>query len=171
MKSILLVLLCMSVALAQTTSAVNSGNGSKPGFTSVGRSTSRQQGAEALSKERARSKANLCAGDESGGNVSIQRCLVEESKITEQNYLTYIRAIGALLQPHQPDKLTARSHGKPPFDSAESSWRIYRDQGCASMATQWEGGDQAPLAYANCRLTLTWDHLDELSTLYSGLWH
>ena len=39
------------------------------------------------------------------------------------------------------------------------------------MATQWEGGDQAPVAYSDCRLKLTWNHMNELADLYSDLWN
>jgi uncharacterized protein YecT (DUF1311 family) len=58
-----------------------------------------------------------------------------------------------------------------PFDLAEESWQTHRDRSCTSMATQWEGGDQVPVAYSDCRLKLTWNHMNELADLYSDLWH
>jgi hypothetical protein len=38
------------------------------------------------------------------------------------------------------------------------------------MATQWQGS-QSAVAYADCRLKLTWNHMDELADLYADLWH
>ena len=125
-------------------------------------------------RERARSKADLCSTTESGGNAAIGACLIAEGKTTEQDYTTYVRAIGALLQlgaSNDPKPLAGSSPKQIPFDAAEEVWRVYREQSCRSMATQWEGGDQAPVAYANCRLTLTWNHMNELADFYSDLWH
>ncbi len=163
MKLLFWVLLSASTALAQS------------GFTTE-QATIRQRGTEALTREQTRSKGDLCAKAETGGNAAIGACLVTEGKATDQDYLVYIRSIGALLRLHAPDGST--SVPKPtdtpqrlPFDEAEDSWRAYRDQSCTSMATQWEGGTQAPIAYANCRLTLPWNHMNELATLYPDLWH
>jgi hypothetical protein len=57
MKWSIAILLCFSVALAQN----------QP---DAARSRYRQQGAEALTKEQARSKANLCTDAEKGGNAA-----------------------------------------------------------------------------------------------------
>lgn len=155
MKWGITLLLCVSTALAQ--------NGPD-----AAQSHYRQQGATALQKERARSKANLCTDAENGGNSRIGQCLADEGKITEQNYLAYIRSIGALLRlgtvtPQSPPQ-------KLSFDLAEEAWQEYREKSCRSMATQWEGGDEAPVAYVDCRLKLTWNHMNELADLYSDLW-
>jgi len=132
----------------------------------------RQRGTEALKREGLRSQANLCTNSEQGGQAAIAACLVNEDKVTEQNYLAYIRSIGALLRlpdsENAPKKLSTK---RLPFDAAEDAWRTYREQSCASMATQWQGGDQESVAYANCKLTLTWNHIKELADLYSDLWH
>jgi uncharacterized protein YecT (DUF1311 family) len=134
--------------------------------------TIRQRGTEVLESEQARSKADLCAKAESSGNAAIGACLVAEGKTTDQNYLSYTRSIGALLRLPAPGVSAPKVSKQPiPFDAAENAWRSYRDQSCKSMATQWEGGDQAPIAYADCRLTLTWNHMNELANLYSDLWH
>jgi hypothetical protein len=66
-------------------------------------STLRQEGSDALSREQARSKQELCAEAEKDGNPEIGRCLDEQFKTTEQNYLAYVRSIGALLRLSLPD--------------------------------------------------------------------
>jgi len=134
--------------------------------------TIRQRGTDVLESEQARSKADLCAKVESGGNSAIGACLVTEGKTTEKNYLAYARSIGALLRLATPGASRPKlANQRIPFDAAEEAWRNYRDQSCISMATQWDDGDQAPVAHANCRLTLTWNHMNELAKLYSDLWH
>lgn len=167
MKWALFVMLIASAALA---------HGQKNGQiqpTAQGNSYARQsmlrrQGSETLSREQARSKQELCVEAEKGGNAEIGRCLDEQFKTTERDYLTYVRTIGALLR--LPDGSASANHGRLPFDAAEDAWLKYRDASCASMATQWEGGDQAPVAYSDCRLKLTWNHLNELADLYSDMW-
>ena len=158
MKGSIGILLCGSLALAH-------------GQTDAARSRYRQQGAEALAKEQARSKANLCSDAEKSGNAQIAQCLADQGKITEQNYLAYVRAIGALLRPAAGTESAQLPQKRVPFDLAEEAWQQYRDKSCASMATQWEGGDGAPVAYSDCRLKLTWNHMNELADLYSDLWH
>jgi len=157
MKWSIAILLCFSVALAQK----------QP---DAARSRYRQQGAEALTKEHARSKADLCTGAEKSGNAQIAQCLAEQGKVTEQDYLAYIRAIGALLRTATRNESAQLPQKRIPFDLAEEAWQQYRDKSCASMATQWQGGDQAPVAYSDCRLKLTWHHMNELADLYSDLW-
>jgi uncharacterized protein YecT (DUF1311 family) len=136
--------------------------------------TIRQRGAEALTRERARSKIDLCAKAQPGGNAAIGACLAAEGKATEQEYLTYVSSIGALLRLPTLGSSETKPPSTPqnlPFDTAEGTWRRYRDESCTSVASQWDGGDQAPIAYANCRLTLTWNHMNELAALYANLWH
>lgn len=157
MKWVIAILLCASAGLAQE----------RP---DAAQARYRQQGAEALAKERARSKANLCADAEKGGNSRIAQCLADEGKVTEQDYLIYIRSIGALLRLGSGTASTPLPPKRLSFDLAEEAWQQYRDKSCSSMATQWEGGDQAPVAYSDCRLKLIWNHMDELADLYSDLW-
>jgi uncharacterized protein YecT (DUF1311 family) len=167
MRWITATLVCSSLALAQSvpTTPPSKRNGS-----ATAQAQYREQGTEALAREQARIKANLCADAEKGGNARIAQCLTDEAKVTEQDYLAYIRAIGGLRRlPAKPEK--GRSPQKLPFDRAEEAWQTYRDRSCTSMATQWDGGDQAPVAYSNCRLKLTWNHMNELADLYSDLWH
>jgi uncharacterized protein YecT (DUF1311 family) len=99
---------------------------------------------------------------------------MKEEKTTEENYTAYIRAIGSLLRLSAPDdrgESVRVQSGRLPFDNAEDAWRTYREQSCRSMATQWDGGDQAQVAYPDCILKLTWNHMNELADLYSDLWH
>lgn len=133
----------------------------------------RKQGAIALAKEQSRSKANLCADADTlkGGQARIGQCLADQGKETEQNYLAYIRAIGALLRRPSAEETAQSTQKKLPFDLGEDAWQMYRDKSCTSMASQWEGGDQAPVAYNDCRLRLTWNHMNELADLYADLWH
>jgi uncharacterized protein YecT (DUF1311 family) len=161
------MLLCVSVALAQDSPTAHRGNRD---HSDTAQARYRKQGADALAKEQARSKANLCADADTlkGGNARIAQCLADQAKQTDQDYLTYIRAIGGLLRPSSAEKSAQK---RLPFDSAEDAWQTYRDKSCTSVATQWEGGDQAPVAHSDCRLKLTWKHMDELADLYSDLWH
>ena len=131
----------------------------------------RKQRAEALAEEQARSKANLCTEAENGGNARITQCLTDQAKETEQDYRAYIRAIGVLLRLPAGAESAQSPQKRPPFDLAEEAWQTYRERSCTSMATQWEGGDQAPVAYNECRLKITWNHMNELGDLYSDLWH
>jgi hypothetical protein len=158
MKLSMGMLLCASVVLGQNTP-------------DAARSRYRQQGTEALRKEQDRSKASLCnESREEGDNARIAQCLAEHGTVTEQDYIAYVGAIDALLR--LLDSESAQSPQKSlPFDSAELAWQAYRDRTCASMATQWEGSDQAPVAYNDCRLRLMWNHLNELADLYSDLWN
>jgi hypothetical protein len=160
MKPFLLILLCASAVLAQTPP-------NRP--EEILQTKYRQQGSQALSEEQTRSKASLCDKALPGGNAKIADCLAKEEEITEHNYLTYIRSIGALLRLPVDDSNAKIKN--IPFDLAEDDWHAYRDESCKSMATQWEGGDQAPVAYVDCRLKLTWNHMNELSELYGDLWH
>lgn len=132
----------------------------------------RKRGGEALQHERERRKADLCS-KVSNGNVGISGCLSTELKTTEASYLTYVRSIGALLRlaaPDQPPSEAEVPFKRLPFDAAEAAWQSYREQGCVAMSTQWQGS-QAGVAYQNCRLDITWNHMDELANLYADLWH
>jgi uncharacterized protein YecT (DUF1311 family) len=170
MKWTLFVALLASVALAQNGQTKAPTQSAAQDDFYARQSTLRRQGSEALSREQARSKEGLCAEAEKGGNAEIGHCLDEQFKTTEQAYLVYIRAIGALLRLPPPTESVSPIHEKLPFDSAEDAWLKYRDASCASMATQWEGS-QSGVAYADCRLKLTWNHMNELAGLYTDLWH
>lgn len=150
------IIFCASLSLAQDTRSQ--------------KSRYRKQGTDALATEQSRSKAKLCANAEKGGNALIAHCLADEAKETEKNYLAYIRAIGALLRLSSGAESAPPAKTRLPFDAAEEAWQTYRDKSCTSMATQWEGGDQSPVAYSDCRLKLTWNHMNELADLYSDLW-
>src|SRR6202012_1015795 len=93
MKLRFCVLLCASTALAQTGSQGNSASTSAKEVSHVTQATIRQSGTEALTREQARSKINLCAKAQTGGNAAIGACLEAEGKTTEQEYLTYARSI------------------------------------------------------------------------------
>jgi hypothetical protein len=129
-----------------------------------------RRGAQALTRERVRSKANLCrrAGP---SDLSYSNCYSAEGKVTDADYSEYVRVIGALLR--LPSVPTA-----PPavpkhldFDDGEAAWLIYRKQSCMATTYQWEGGTLGRVNYPKCLLTVTWDHMNELADLYSGLWH
>lgn len=130
-----------------------------------------QRGAEALKRERARSRANLC---ETGPDPVIARCWVREGKTTDADYTAYIRSIGALLRlPPASVRPTPLPNGPPrplEFDAAEATWRAYRQQACDAMTIQWEGGTLYRVAYPKCLVTVTWGHMNELADLYAGLW-
>ncbi len=56
------------------------------------------------------------------------------------------------------------------FDTAEQAWQVYRQKGCQSVASQWDGS-QTGVAYEDCLLKTTLSHMNELAELYSDLWH
>lgn len=135
------------------------------------RTSLQQRGAEALSRERARAKAALC---ETGPDPVVADCWVREGRTTEADYTAYVRAVGALLRlPAASAKPLPLPKGAPrplAFDTAEATWRAYRQQTCDAMTIQWEGGTLYRIAYPRCLVTVTWDHMNELASLYAGLW-
>jgi uncharacterized protein YecT (DUF1311 family) len=173
MRVLICIFLYVSTALAQAgkqTSTLN--QPASVDFYSK-QAAIQRRGVEALKLEETRRKSGLCTNAEEGGQSATAACLVKEGKTTEQNYLNYIRSIGALLRLPGPgtESESPRSQKSLAFDHAEEAWQTYREQSCKSMSAQWEGGDQQPVAYANCLLTTTWNHMQELSELYSDLWH
>ena len=129
-----------------------------------------RRGTEALNRERVRSKANLC-GKAGPSDLSYSNCYSAEGKVTDADYTEYVRVIGALLR--LPSVPTAPP-GPPKhldFDDAEATWLIYRKQSCMAMTYQWEGGTLGRVNFPKCLLTVTWDHMNELANLYSGLWN
>ena len=140
-------------------------------------STLRQPGSEALSREQARSKQELCSKAEKGVQVmpKLGACLNRQFKITEQNYLAYIRSIGALLRLSLPGQFC-------PWNSQEASSLTQPKMRGSSIAMQaaqnrWcrlRNGCGKPIravAYADCRVKLTSKHMNELADLYADLWH
>jgi uncharacterized protein YecT (DUF1311 family) len=134
------------------------------------RASLQQRGAEALDRERTRSKAHLC---EAGPDPIVADCWVREGKATDADYTAYVRAIGALLRLPAPGVGSLPDDGPPKplkFDAAEAAWLTYRQQTCDAMTIQWEGGTLYRVAYPKCLVTVTWDHMNELADLYAGLW-
>jgi uncharacterized protein YecT (DUF1311 family) len=132
-----------------------------------------KQRAEALRRERARSKADMCTSGADGVEPAVAYCWLREGKTTDRNYATYVRAIGALLRlPPRSNRPTPLPAGPPQrlgFDTAEATWLSYRKQTCDAMTVQWEGGTLGRTAYPKCLVTVTWDHMNELEDLYSDL--
>jgi uncharacterized protein YecT (DUF1311 family) len=131
----------------------------------------RQRGTATLAAEQARIKLNLCAKGDS--TYSFDQCLSREFPKTDANYTDYIRAIGTLLRLQGPGERRSNlvQSSKLPFDVGEDAWQKFREQGCQSVSSVYEGGSQAPIAYSSCRLTTTQHHMEELADLYGDLWH
>lgn len=170
MKWTLVVMLTASLALARNGHASDPRQPLGQTDSSARQSELRRQGNDALLREQARTKQELCADAEKRGNAEIGECFQQQFKTTEQDYLAYVHAIGALLRLPSSDETASSIHGRLPFDSAEDAWLKYRDASCRSMATQWEGS-QSSVAFADCRIKLTRNHMNELADLYTDLWH
>src|SRR5580704_7076293 len=56
-----------------------------------------RRGAEVLSRERDRSKANLCA-TAGPSDLAVGQCYLAEGKVTNADYTEYERVVGALLR-------------------------------------------------------------------------
>ena len=133
----------------------------------------RKSGADALQREREHHKADPCSTAEATRGIS--ECLSQEFKITDAQYLTYVRSIGALLRLTPPDDAPRRVAdariARLPFDDAESAWQSYREKACAALDYLYRGGSIISVARGSCMLSLTWSHMDELQNLYGDLWH
>lgn len=166
MKFLACLLACFALpVLAQTPAAPTQGD------LDAKRAALQRHGTEVLNRERVRSKANLCA-KAGPSDLSYSNCYSAEGKVTDADYAEFVRVIGALLR--LPSVHTAVPPVAPKqldFDSAEASWLIYRKQSCMAMTYQWEGGTLGRVNYPKCLLTVTWDHMNELADLYSGLWN
>jgi uncharacterized protein YecT (DUF1311 family) len=160
----LLACFCLAASAPAQATSLDSAVGQR-------RASLQQRGAEALKRERARSRANLC---ETGPDPIIANCWVREGRTTDADYTAYVRAIGALLRLPPADVGPAPRPDGPPsplgFDAAEATWRAYRQQACDAMTTQWDGGTLYRIAYPRCVVTVTWGHMNELADLYAGLW-
>jgi uncharacterized protein YecT (DUF1311 family) len=126
-----------------------------------------KQGAEALNRERARTKAELCTHAGDGSDPAVGNCWLREGRTTDANYSAYVRSIGALLRLSLQANQGSPQHLE--FDTAEATWLSYRKQTCTAMIAQWEGGTLGRTAYPKCLVTVTWSHMNELDELYSGL--
>jgi uncharacterized protein YecT (DUF1311 family) len=133
----------------------------------------KKQRTEALSRERARRNADLCARAGDGSEPAVGNCWLREGKTTDADYTAYVRSIGALLrmslQSNRPTPLPGGPLQHLEFDTVEATWLTYRKQACTAMTAQWEGGTLGRTAYPKCLVTVTWDHMNELDDLYSGL--
>ncbi len=129
-----------------------------------------QRGAELLSRERDRSKANLCA-KAGPSDLSVGECYLAEGKVTNADYTEYLGVVGELLRlPRYAGAARTNAPSRLGIDTAETTWLTYREQSCRAMIDQWEGGTLGRVNYPKCLLTVTWRHMDELADLYSGLW-
>jgi uncharacterized protein YecT (DUF1311 family) len=168
MKLVLCLLACLSLSLFAQTPRRSAEDPIR-----VKTAALQKQRAEALSRERARSKADLCAHGRDGSEPAVGNCWLREGKTTDADYTAYVRAIGALLRlPPQSNRPTPLPTGPPQhleFDTAEATWLSYRKQACDAMTVQWEGGTLGRTAYPKCLVTVTWDHMNELEDLYSDV--
>jgi uncharacterized protein YecT (DUF1311 family) len=128
------------------------------------------RGTEALDRERVRSKEDLC-GKAGPSDLSYGNCYSAEGKVTDADYAEYVRVIGALLRLPSVPTAPLGAPKRLDFDDAEQTWLIYRKRSCMAMTYQWEGGTLGRVNYPKCLLTVTWDHMNELAGLYSGLWN
>ncbi len=134
------------------------------------RTVLKKRGVELLSRERDRSNANLCA-TAGPSDLAVGQCYLAEGKVTDADYTEYLRVVGALLRlPAYPGAALPAAPRRLDIDTAETTWRTYREQSCRAMIYQWEGGTLGRVAYPKCLLTVTWHHMNELADLYSGLW-
>jgi hypothetical protein len=129
----------------------------------------RKQGSDALARERARTRQQPCTNAKAAGNAEMTRCLEDQLKTAERDYLQYAQAVGQLLRLQFGDQSTPATRPLIKFDPAEEAWHSYRENTCASTATQWQGSE-SEVANAECRLRLTSAHMNELADVYSSLW-
>jgi uncharacterized protein YecT (DUF1311 family) len=166
MKLVAYLLACLSLSSLAQTPAKPADVPTQDKITAL-----HKQGAEALSRERARSKADLCAHPLDGSDPAVGNCWLREGRTTDADYTAYVRAIGALLrlslQANQANGLPGGSSQPLEFDAAEATWLSYRKQTCFAMTAQWEGGTLGRTAYPKCLVTVTWNHMNELHDLYS----
>jgi uncharacterized protein YecT (DUF1311 family) len=148
----LVACLCLTVLAPTPVTPIQSRLDSEPAVL-------QRRGAGVLSRERARSKANLC-GKAGPSDESYGQCYLAEGKITDADYTGYVRVIGALLRlpPYARTALPGPPR-RPAFDTAEATWLTYREQSCRAMTYQWEGGTLGRVNYPKCLLSVTWDHI------------
>jgi hypothetical protein len=132
MKWVICIVFCTSVVSAQSPQTGAAQGAERRAFHAK-QSKLREEGNDDLAKEQARSKGDLCADADRGGNSQIAQCLADRGKVTEQNYLAYIRTIGGLLRLQATGGPAGLPQKRLAFDAAEDAWQKYRDQSCASM--------------------------------------
>jgi uncharacterized protein YecT (DUF1311 family) len=165
MKLVACVLACISLPVFGQTAATPAQRDLDAKLTVLQR-----RGAEVLGRERHRSKANLCARA-GPSDEGLGQCYLAEGKVTNADYTEYVRVVGALLRlPRYARTAFPSAPRHLDIDTAETTWLTYREQSCRAMIYQWEGGTLGRINYPKCLLTVTWDHMDELADLYSGLW-
>jgi hypothetical protein len=108
-------------------------------------SAMRQRGTEVLGREQARSKADLCAKSETGGQAAVGACLGREGKTTEQDYLAYTRSIGALLRLAAPDASKPKVSKSIPFDVAEDRGAIIASRAAPPWQINGKAAIRLPL--------------------------
>jgi hypothetical protein len=132
--------------------------------------TLRSSGTAALSAEYARESAgSMHVCPDANDTRSINECMGNEFRITQKNYVVYVRSIGGLLRLGDPDfpNLPASAQN---LDRAERSWTAYRDAQCHAYQNLDAGTIQI-VNYYDCEIDLTRSHLHELESLYKkDLW-
>jgi len=134
--------------------------------------TYRSRGTEALNAENALEKKDECKHAVS--TLQIGQCGSRLLDSTQQNYINYVRAIGALLRLDPPGAKTPDEASMPDagraFDAAEALWIKYRDAQCESGGNLYWGGTMRPGAILGCRIKLTQRHIQDLAEIYADLW-
>jgi uncharacterized protein YecT (DUF1311 family) len=132
----------------------------------------RGRGTAALAAESALEKKDECKSAMT--TYDIGECGSRLFDSTQQNYVSYVRAIGALLRLHTPDEKSPGEESMPDagraFDAAEALWIKYRDSQCESGGNLYWGGTMRPGAILGCRIRLTQRHIQDLAEIYADLW-
>ena len=116
--------------------------------------------------EDARSQHPLCATTTNHLVEGI--CQQKETAATDANETKLVRTLGAFYCLHLRYGGTPPQPGPLPFDQAEASWHLFRDQVCQSVADQYYGTAQ-PYIEAACRINITRHHIDELWAVYKDI--
>jgi hypothetical protein len=165
-----LLILLSSVSLAQTQS--------KTLATRDKQDKLRASGSAALQRVKDSMKTDRCA--RYGSGVEAVECLSTELNTVEQDERIYAGAVGGMLRlvdatefklPSElADYKTALGAGGE-FDAGEVIWRGYKKKTCTALYDSYAGGSIRSYAAVNCRLSLTQNHVLEMKTQYSNLWH
>ncbi len=134
--------------------------------------TYRSRGTEALAAENVLEKKDECK--DAVSTLQIGQCESRLFDSTQQNYISYVRAIGALLRLDPPGAKTPDEASMPDagraFDAAEALWIKYRDAQCESGGNLYWGGTMRPGVILGCRIKLTQRHIQDLAEIYADLW-
>jgi uncharacterized protein YecT (DUF1311 family) len=132
----------------------------------------RARGTEALAAESALEKKDECKNAMT--TFETGECGSRLFDSTQRNYVSYVRAIGALLRLDTPDGKSPGQESMPDagraFDAAEALWIRYRDSQCESGGNLYWGGTMRPGAILDCRIRLTQRHIQDLAEIYADLW-